>query len=222
MITVVKPGAVTEYEAIQKEVMAAYKKAGVRSRAVLQTIFGDLHEYVSVTPIAKFGDLDGTGPLEKALGAEGRAKLLRRVDALVTSRHRFASMAYPELSVRTPGEPAPYAVVMTYTLAPGRGPDFEAYIKNDYLPVLRKGEVKNFWVSRPIFGGEGLQRVTVRPMNKLGEIDEGPIARRVLGPEGAQQLNAKAAGLYQSIRYRIVRYRTDLSYQPEPPRVSQR
>jgi hypothetical protein len=129
----------------------------------------------------------------------------------------------PEVSLRAPtAEPAPYAQVVTFMLAPGKAGEYQSYLKNDYLPMLRKGQVANFWVSRPIFGGEGMERVTVRPLKKLAEIDDGPIARRILGPEEAQKLTQKAAGLYQSVRSRIVRYRPELSYQPEPTRVSQR
>jgi hypothetical protein len=223
MLTVVKPEARAEYEAAQKEITAAYKKAGVRSRAVLQTIFGDLNEYVSVTPIAKFADMDGTGPLDRALGAEAAAKLRRRASSLTVSMRRVASLAMPDVSLRQPtAEPAPYAQVTTFTLAPGKAGEYESFLKNDFLPMLRKGEVANFWVSRNIFGGGGMERVAVRPLKKLAEIDEGPIARRILGPEGAAKLSAKSAGLYQSVQYRIVRYRSDLSYGPEPSRVSQR
>jgi hypothetical protein len=78
MITVFKPDARIEYEALQKEITAAYKKAGVRSRAVLQTVFGDVNEYVSIVPITKFAEMDGTGPIERVLGAEGFAKMRRR------------------------------------------------------------------------------------------------------------------------------------------------
>jgi hypothetical protein len=223
MITVIRPDARAEYEAIQKEITAAYKKAGVRSRAVLQTMFGNVNEYVSIVPITKFAELDGAGPMERVLGAEGLAKMRRRLGALTVSTHRIASLAAPDLSLRAPTpEPAPYAQVVTFTLAPGKAAEYDTYLKNDYLPMLRKGEVANFWVSRSIFGGEGMERVTVRPLKKLAEIDEGPIARRVLGAEEARKLNQKAGGMYQSVRYRIVKYRPELSFQPEPARVSQR
>jgi hypothetical protein len=203
--------------------MAAYKKAGIPERVVLQTVFGDLSEYISVMPIAKFGDLDNTGALERALGAEGYAKIRRRAGAVTQSLHRIASLSMPELSLRTPTQqPAPFAMVITYTLAPGKAADWESMIKSDVLPAYRKAGVPNHWVSRTIFGGDGMERVVVRPMMKLGEIDEGPLVNRVLEPEAAAKLRAKTADMYQSIRYRIVRLRTDLSYMAAPVRVSQR
>src|ERR1700693_1089983 len=66
-ITTIKPEMRSEYEAWQKEVSAAYKKAEVPSRAVLQTVLGDLFEYVAVAPLAHFVNMDGPSPLERAL-----------------------------------------------------------------------------------------------------------------------------------------------------------
>jgi hypothetical protein len=54
-------------------------------------------------------------------------------------------------------------------------------------------------------------------MRKLGEFDDGPVARRVLGPGGAQTLNAKQAGIVESVHSEVLRYRADLSY--EAPRT---
>lgn len=224
VVSKVKPEARQEWEAYQKEVTAAYKKAGVPSRAVLQTVFGDLNEFVSVAPLSKFSEMDGDGPVVRALGAEGAAKLMRRGAALVTSLHRFASLANQDLAIHTKAtEPEVYAMVTTYTLAPGKAQEFNAYMRDDYIPMLKKAEVANFWVSQTVFGGPN-ERVAVRLMKKLGEIDGGPLARRTLGAEGAQKLAAKAAGLYTSSRTSIVRYRADLSYETaaKPAEVSTR
>jgi hypothetical protein len=220
MVTRVKPEARLEWEAYQKEVTAAYQKAGVPARAVLQTVFGDLNEFISVAPLMKFADMDGAGPLERALGTEGAAKLRRRGVAYVTSQHRYASLRSPDLAILTKtSEPMPYAMVTSYTLAPGKAQEFNAFMKNDFIPMLKKAEVSNFWVSQTVFGGES-ERVAVRLMKKLGEIDDGPIARRALGPEGAQKLAAKAAGIVASTRTVIVRYRADLSYEAKPAQTS--
>jgi hypothetical protein len=218
MVTRVKPEARTEYEAVQKEISAAYKKAGVPFRAVLQTVFGDLQEYVSVTPISKFAEMDDTGPLERALGAEGALKLRRRGAAMTTEMRRMASLAMPDLSIRTPADkPMPYAMVTHLRLAAGRIADWTNYMRNDYLPVMKKGQVPNFWVSQTVFGVDGPHRVVVRPLAKLGQIDDGPIVQKILGAEGARNLQAKAAGLVASTEIVIVRYREDLSYESRPP-----
>src|SRR3989442_559592 len=77
-ITTIKPEMRTEYETWQKQLTAAYKRAEVPSRAVLQTVMGNLYEYVSVFPIAHFADMDGPSPVERALGKEEAANLMRK------------------------------------------------------------------------------------------------------------------------------------------------
>lgn len=209
----VKPDSVAEFEAWQKEMTAAYKKADVPSRAVVQTIMGDLFEYISIYPIAHFADLDGPTPVEHALGKEEADKLMRKGRSYIVSAHRMTSLALDDLSLYAPTpNPAPYALVAIVQLVQGKSADFDAWTKNEYLPMLKKAEMKNYWVSRTLFGGDPDERVMVRPLEKMAEIDAGPLATRVLGAEGARKLMSGTAGFTKSVQYRMVRYRTDLSY----------
>ena len=220
-VSEVRPGSGQDYEAYQKEVSAAYKKAGVPYRAVLQTVLGNVNQYISVTPLSKFAAMDGPGPLVKALGEEGAARLRQRGASMTTSMHRFASRSVPGLAVRTKTEqPAPFAMLTYYNLAMGRGEEFDALFKSDYLPVVKKADIANFWVSQPVHGGNPNQRVSVRLMSKLGEFDDGPFARRVLGDEGYRKLVSKMAPMIQDVRYEVLRYRADLSYEAPPPTTS--
>jgi hypothetical protein len=206
-----------EYEAWQKQLTAAYKKAEVPSRAVLQTMMGDLFEYVSVAPLAKFADMDGASPVERALGKEQAASLMRKGAGYITSARRLATLAMDDLSIQTPGPPDPYALVIILRLLPTKVPEFAAWMKEEYLPAMKKAEVKNFWVSQPLFGGESLERVTVRPMKSMAEIDSGPVVMRALGAEEARKLAARRAELIDSSQMRIMKYRADLSYSLAPP-----
>jgi hypothetical protein len=211
--TTIKPDMRAEFEAWQKELTAAYKKADVPSRAVVQTLLGDLFEYISISPISRFGDLDGPSPVERALGKEDSAKLMQKGRSLITSAHRITSASLDDLSIRTPtSEPAPYALVIIAQLAQQKNSEFESWAKDQYLPVLKKAEVKNFWISRTVFGGDPDERVMVMPLGTMAEIDKGPPATRVLGREGAQKLMAGTAAFTKSVQYRMVRYRADLSY----------
>jgi hypothetical protein len=116
-ITTIKPEMRSEYEGWQKEISAAYKKAEVPSRAVLQTIMGDLFEYVSVAPLAHFADMDGPTPIERALGKAEADSLMHKGSAYVTSAHRLASMALNDMSIRTQtSDPMPYAIVTSMHL----------------------------------------------------------------------------------------------------------
>src|SRR5260221_2926553 len=94
----IKPEKGADFEAIQKEVSAAYKQAGVPFRVVWQTTFGDINEYVSVAPMANFAAMDAPSPVVKALGADKAADLLRRSSATVSGVTRVATVNRPELS----------------------------------------------------------------------------------------------------------------------------
>ncbi len=215
--TQIKPEFRTEYEAVQKEITAAYKKAGVPYRLVVQTLYGDINEYVSIAPLGKFADLDGPSVLVKTLGDAASQKLLKRITGYVLSMHRVTDLAMPDVSIETPGDPGEYAHVAVYHILPGKGAAFTSFLKSDYLPAMKKAGVANLWVSRPIFGGDLDDRVLVRPLHKLAELDAGPLTTKALGPEGAQKLGALQATIVGSVHYSIVRIRTDLSLLPAAP-----
>ena len=218
-ITTIKPEARMEYEALQKQVTAAYRKAEIPSRALLQTVLGNLYEYVSISPITKFADMDGASPLERGLGKEGAAALASKIAACATSMHRMLSRELPDLSINTQtSEPPALAMVTSIHLAPGRAQDFAAWVKSDYLPAAKKAEVKNLWISGPVHGGDPEERIVVMPLKAMADFDAGPFLTRALGPEGAQKVTAKTAGIVESRSYRVVRYRTDLSYRMPPAR----
>jgi hypothetical protein len=50
----------------------------------------------------------------------------------------------------------------------------------------------------------------------MGELDGGPVLTKALGEEGARKLMNKTVGMVDSVQFRIVRYRPDLSYETAP------
>jgi hypothetical protein len=214
--TQIKPEFRQEYEAVQKEISAAYKKAGIPSRYVVQTILGELEEYVSIAPLGKLAEMDGPSPLVKAMGEAGSQRILRKIGGYIMSAHRVTVLAMEDISIRTPGDPGEFGQVTTMRLAPGKAADFTAFMKDDYLPAMRKADVANLWVSRPIFGGDLNERVMVRVIHKLAELDGGPPTIKALGAEGAEKLSAKQAHIVDSVHFTVGHLRTDLSWIPAP------
>jgi hypothetical protein len=217
--TQIKPEFRLEYEAGQKEVTAAYKKAGVPYRVVVQTLLGDVGEYTSISPISKLADMDDPTPLVKALGEPGAQKLLKRLGAYMVSIHRATVLAQDDISIRTPTENmAEYAQVSFMQLYPGKAAAFTSFMKEDYIPAMKKVDIANLWISRPVFGGDLNERVMVRPLHKLAELDGGPLTTKALGADGARQLGIKQSAIVQSTRFTVVRVRPDLSNLPAPPK----
>ena len=215
--TSIKPEMRSEYEAWQKQLSAAYKKAEVPSRTVVQTIMGDLFEYVSIAPLAKFADFDGASPVERALGKEPAAAFMRKGATYITSARRIASQDMDDLSIHTQSDAGAYAVVTILRLLPGKVPEFNAWMKDEYLPAIKKAEMKQFWVSQTVFGGDRLQRVTVRPIRSMSEIDSGPPLIKALGADEAAKIDARRATLIDSAEMVITKHRPDLSYTLNQP-----
>ncbi|MFL6448277.1 MAG: hypothetical protein ACJ746_11390 [Bryobacteraceae bacterium] len=221
MITTVKPEMRSDYEAFQKEMSAAYKKAQVPSRAVLQTVMGNLLEYISVAPLAHFADMDGPSPVERALGKADAEGLIRKGVACTTSAHREASLALKDLSIHTKTqENFEYAMITSYHLVTGKEAEFSAWMKNDYIPAMKKAEVKNFWVSQTVFGGDPNERIAVRLIKNLAEFDAGPVLTKALGEEGALKVRLKSTGIVDSVHYSVLHYRPDLSYDTRPAQMA--
>jgi len=211
--TRIKPERRLEFEATVSQIMAAYKKAGVPWFLTLQNFAGETTEYTTVVPVSRFGDLDGPPVVVKVLGEQGWGKLSRKIDRCYTAQTRQYAARLPDLEINKGDAPMGVYWLETRTLvAQGRMDDYLTWLKNDYLPALEKAGVSRFFVSRPVFGGEGAEVVSSRMLKNLAEIDGGPVLTKALGEEGARVVNARSVPLVRSSTTRIVLVRTDLTY----------
>lgn len=217
-IVSVKPEMIAEFQTYMKETTnPALKKGGLPWRAVWQSTnaAGDGFEYVLVVPVEKFAEFDGPLPIEKGLGAQGFAGWQAKAGSLVTSVRRFIVRPRPDLSFEAKRTgPPKLAVVTAVHVAPGRTMDFENYLKNDYVPVMKQAQV-SYHVTQTIFGGDANEYVTLTLRESFADLDKGPVINQVLGPEGAQKLVQKLpAGTVTHIERSITRFMPELSLMP--------
>jgi hypothetical protein len=99
---------------------------------------------------------------------------------------------------------------------PGRGADYVSYIKNDLLPVQKKGDVKRFLVNQVMFGGDPNEYRTATFMEKFADLDVGPAVVRVLGQDGAAKLALKTAGIVTSVQRSVYLRNEALSFRVKP------
>ena len=214
----VKPEMMTEFQNFVKtETNPALRKGGAMWRDVWQTTAaaGDAFEYVVVAPIENFAQYDGPSPLEKGLGKEGLAAWQAKASRYVNSVRRFVIRTRPDLSYegKRTGPPK-LAVVSHLHVAPGRGQDFENYTKNDFLPVVKQGQV-TYRVAETIFGGDANEFITLTLRESFADIDKGPVAVQVLGAEGAAKLFQKLpTGTLVHVERSFARYVPELSIMP--------
>jgi antibiotic biosynthesis monooxygenase (ABM) superfamily enzyme len=214
----VKPDMVPEFLKLAKETIPAHRKAGVEWRDFWVTDnFGDVSEYTIITPFDKLAQYDAGNLLEQGFGKAGfeawRAKLSRIVESVTG----YAVRTRPELSFTGKiAEQPKLAVVVTTRVMPGREQEFENFVKNDYLPVMKRAPgLKAFFVGQTIFGGSANEYVTVGLVDNFADLDKGPPIRRVLNEAEAEKLMKKLApGVIVSQTRSVMRYIPELSYMP--------
>lgn len=214
----VKPDMMVEFQNFMKNTTnPALKKGGLKWRDVWQNTgaAGDAFEYVLVTPVAKLADFDGPGALEKGLGPQGVTAWQTKAGSLVNSVRRFIIRTRPDLSFAAQRTGAPkLAVVQFVHVAPNRNNDYENFLKNDFVPVMKQAGV-TYLVSQTIFGGNGNEYITLTMRDSFADLDKGPVHVQALGQEAAQKLTQKMpAGAVVHLERSIARFVPDLSIMP--------
>ena len=215
-ITEVKPEMASEWLAVEKnEVNPALKKGGVASHTILETVLGNPYEYVSLTPMGNYSQLDADNPIVKALGQDGAAKLLAKVRRCIESQSLFVSTRVEELT-SMPKNPAAVWTTVRYRVNAGKNQDYESYLKTDILPVYAKakaaGKIAGYSVARRGPGANPRDRTTVIYADKIASMEAGTVLTQMLGQEGATRLTAKGASLASLVEVVVRRRLPDLSY----------
>ncbi|HEX6717080.1 MAG TPA: hypothetical protein VF088_08205 [Pyrinomonadaceae bacterium] len=215
----VKPDMMVEFQNFMKSTTnPALKKGGLKWREVWQNTgaAGDAFEYVLVTPVAKLADFDGPSALEKGLGAQGLPAWQTKASSLVNSVHRFIIRTRPDLSFAAQRTGAPKLAVVSFVhVAPNRNDDYENFLKNDFVPVMKQAGV-TYLVSQTIFGGNGNEYITLTLRDSFADLDKGPVIIQTLGPEAAQKLMLKVpAGAVVNLERSITRFVPELSIIPQ-------
>jgi hypothetical protein len=219
-VTVVKVKAdlLNEWLEFQKnETIPMLKKAGVTRRDAWQTgIFGESGMYAFVMPIENFNQYDGDNPPLRALGAEGARAYVEKNRRFIASSHTYAEQTRPDLGyeVKMTGPPK-LALLSNVQIALGKGSEYEALIKSDVLPVMRKARL-GYAVSQTVLGGNINEFTTLIFYDSFADIGKGHPFDRILGADGSRQLTAKAVGIVTHVERSIVRYVSELSFAPRP------
>jgi hypothetical protein len=219
-LTTVKPDQVPEWLEIQKsQTIPMQQKGGIKSRDTWQSgaPFGEGNTYGVVTPIDKFATYDMPPMALRVLGdGPGRA-YQGKLAAMTLGRRTFAVQDRAELSM----PPAPNAkfvaaILADVTIVSGHQAQYETYLKDDLLPLLKKDKAVGFVVSRTVFGGNANEYHEVTYLASFAEIDKGPAQARLLSPAERTAMAAKIAPHVEHVERTILRYVPDLSYPARP------
>jgi hypothetical protein len=211
-----KPETAPDWTELQKSMIESQKKVATRGREVWASgPGGDPYLRAIVTPIASIAQFDNPNPFAKVLGEQGFAEYMAKNRRLVAGSHSTIVTTRPDLGFGTRQGTAPkLAILSIIHAANGRGAEFEALLKSDVVPALKKGGVTYYSVVQVVFGDDINKYMTLSLASDFAEIAKGSPLERALGPEGMLKLTQKVAPLITRLERRIIRYLPDLSFGP--------
>jgi hypothetical protein len=219
-IVTIKPDRVADWVSAQKsETIPMQQKGGIKRRDTWQSgaPFGEGNTFAIVTPIEKFATYDMPNLPRRVLGDGPAQAYVAKLAAMTGARRTFAIQDRAELSIMPAANVKFVAGVLTETtIISGHAEQYEAYLKNDLLPLLKKDNAAGFLVSRTVFGGDANQYHTVLLLSSFGDIDKGPAQARLLTRPEAAAMAAKVTPHVAHTERNIIRYVPDLSYGPRP------
>jgi quinol monooxygenase YgiN len=216
----VKPERWIDFLDFQRnESVAVQQKAGTAWRAVWASgIFAEGFSVAMVTPIAKMAQYDGQGPAMRVLGEDGARAYNTTLREMVESTRSVLIRTRPDLSyVPQPAMMPKFAVVATVSVVPGRTADFEAVIKSDVLPAMKRAGIARYAVSQTVLGGDVNEYTTLAYFDHYADMDQPWGLEKALGADGMLKLGQKFSGIIAHHERMIVRYVPEASFQPDAP-----
>jgi hypothetical protein len=207
---------ITTWDDLQRnELIPAQKKAGLPWRHTLGNgISGQSFTRVTIGPLARFADLDMPGGfITRAVSAEANANYNAKIrPTILSQRNSIMTLQVNDSIVSNATTMLPLQVVQMFHPGPGKGGEFAASLREDYLPAYKKAGVKDFWVFTTNQGEPGV--VLVRPIANYAELDKPGLLQQAGLTEDQQtkigaRRNATLAGPTETNVFRFI---PELSY----------
>lgn len=203
----VAPSLAEEFVAVQRDISARMRRAGVPWRTVSRTdAFGETYRFIIATPLQNLAGLENPRAADPEL-----AVLNARALKYITNQQTYALRTIPEVDNPLPANQAPALMLVNVVhVFPGKEQNYFEVIKTDFLPHFNKAEIRHM-TGALAFGGES-GYVHLYYVKDFAKLDEGSPVVKALGPAGAQAVNAKMSGVVASSEQWIARLLPDLSY----------
>jgi hypothetical protein len=212
----IKPDRVGDFQAAVKEYDAILAKSGSERYASTWVSLSGPREYAHVVYYTKWAELDA-GPDPKTKDQAGDlARIGARINDCTVSTRRIIDEIVPELSLSASGEIPKMIRVLVTDVRPDKIGEYRNLVKNEILPAVKKGGVKEYSVASRRYGAPSTEFISVAGMNSWADFDGEFGAEKGLGKEGYQALVAKVRSLITSSQFDVYRYEPDLSYLPAP------
>lgn len=219
----IKQGMMTAYlEWAAKEARLLYINAGIKEGYFFTNLYDSASRNV-VTLIEVHDNFAAIRARNEAFtknnSQEARDAWNAKAREFIADTHTYMVEMLPELSWTNPKLKSPplYYTVTERHIAPFRGRDYEAYLKNDWLPLVKKADSNGTMVSRIRHGGETGHYFVFGSVNDLTELDQpSKVTQAAGGADAIAKMQQKLVGIVQRSETRILRLRVELSVLPAP------
>jgi hypothetical protein len=223
-ITHLKPDMVAIWQdLVRNELIPAQKKVNVPWRHTFANgAVGDGFVRVTVTPVVNYAQYDQPGVIARAVNPAAQAAYGAKINTTVESQTTNILTLQPNNSIISGAATMqPFVVVTTYRVQSGRGAEFAASIREDFLPPYRKAGVRDYWFYVASFGNiPAGERTLVRPIAKYAELDEpGFLTKAGFTQAQIDKVNARRNAVSEGVTNVVYRFIPELSYgmPPAPP-----
>lgn len=206
-----------EWQEAMKLVNEGYRKAGVPWRSVWQSaMFGEMGNYVTVTPVKNMAQFDQGSPMMKLTEAE-RTKYLTLIRNSVEETRYVLSHYLTGLSLDSGRKTPPvFARVTTVKTRAGKGPQFEELLKDSMLPALKRAEVRDYWVNRVALGGQLGEYHILQLFDRWEEMDRWLPGEKLFGgKEAYERFLSRISEVVESADSAVIRTIPELGYGSE-------
>jgi hypothetical protein len=211
-----KADRVADFQSAIKDMNGALKTAGWEHPGLWWQSMSGPAEYVLVIYNSKWAELGvnlATDPKFKEQRA-AIAAVGARLNQCLERSERIIAEVLPDLSLpRTADPPAMVRTIRT-RVRPGKTAEYEALIKSDLLPALKKAGAKSYTLARTRYGGPNTEYLSATGLKDWAELDEPNPMRKAMGDQAYNQFLAKLQALVLGSEINLYRYRADLSYRP--------
>lgn len=219
----IKQGMMTAYlEWAAKEARPLYVKAGIQKGYFFTNLYDSASRNV-VTLIEVHDSFAAIRARNEAFNKNNSKEALdawnARAREFIADTRTYLIEMLPELSWTNPKLKTPplYYFVTERFVAAQRGRDYEAYLKNDYIPLVKKSDSNGIMTSRIRYGGETGHYFVFLPVIDLTELDQpGKVTQAAGGADAIAKMQQKLIGIVQRSETRILRLRPEISIIPAP------
>lgn len=219
----IKPGMMAAYlQWAEKEAKPLYVKAGIKAGYFFTNLYDTADRNV-VTLIEMHDSFAAIRARNEAFNKNNSQEEIAAWNAksreFIVGIRTYIVETLPELSWANPkmkSQPL-YFMVTERHIAPFRSREYEEYLKNDWLPLVKKSESNGSLVSRLRFGGEMGHYFVFGSVHDLTELDQpSKTTQAAGGAEAIAKMQQKLVGIVQRSEQRILRLRPEISILPAP------